>query len=748
MGRSLTIRRLAPGTALAIAMLAVLAAFAPSARGHSAFVEGTPPPGSRLETSPARIGLEFTEPLNRALTKAQLVDARTGRKVATEPVEGEGRQLVLRPTRALASPAAYRVDWHTVSTLDGHALEGSFGLGVRTAAVGGAQRLEQSPLARDGWLRIASRAVFYAALLFFAGGLLAGLVTRASRPPWGWVVPSTAGRSSFAGVDVEQAERAVWRRTRAAGWVAAAAGGLVAVVETIDAADTLSTRAADAYLLSTPSGAARLAAVGATMVALTVLRRRWRVAAVAAAAALLAVAVGGHAGSASPRLLAIGADWLHLAGGAVWAGGIAHIVAAWAPSLRRMSALDRQSVIREVLGGFGRIAMPAFGVVVLAGLATAVLQLGQVQALWQTSYGVALAVKIALVGVIGALSYVHAVRLRPRLLAGVEASPRRERRHWRLLRSEPVVAGAAVAVAALLAVFPLPPRQLLEEATAGGDGGEQASAVPAPAPGELSVAEQAGPWIAAVWIRRDGQRLRGTVRLLDIDAKPVGARVRVARARQRGCGRGCMRFVSAPNRKVLTVHISRGASQHSARVPVRFDPRRTAGARALLRRAHETLDRADSFRIEERLSGGPGSLVTVDYAVRPPSRFRTTVRADNVAERINIGSRAWGRVNGGPWTVDDRLSPVDTSELLPARGHAQHVRFLAVGSQRGRRFADIALTDPGSLEKFGTPFWFRLRIDLATGRPTGMRMVAPGHFMRHRYLAFGEPLDIKPPISR
>lgn len=278
-------------------------------------------------------------------------------------------------------------------------------------------------------------------------------MTRASRPPWGWVVPSTAGRSSFAGVDVEQAERAVWRRTRAAGWVAAAAGGLVAVVETIDAADTLSTRAADAYLLSTPSGAAPRRC-WATMVALTVLRRRWRVAAVAAAAALLAVAVGGHAGSASPRLLAIGADWLHLAGGAVWAGGIAHIVAAWAPSLRRMSALDRQSVIREVLGGFGRIAMPAFGVVVLAGLATAVLQLGQVQALWQTSYGVALAVKIALVGVIGALSYVHAVRLRPRLLAGVEASPRRERRHWRLLRSEPVVAGAAVAVAALLAVFP------------------------------------------------------------------------------------------------------------------------------------------------------------------------------------------------------------------------------------------------------------------------------------------------------
>lgn len=414
-----------------------------------------------------------------------------------------------------------------------------------------------------------------------------------------------------------------------------------------------------------------------------------------------------------------------------------------------MSALDRRSVMREVLGGFGRVAVPAFGVVVLAGLATAVLQLGRVQALWETSYGVVLAVKIALVGLVGALSYIHAMRLRPRLLAGdAEGSPRRERRHWRLLRSEPAVAGAAVAVAALLAVFPLPPRQLLEEAAAGDSAAGQTSAVPAPTPGELSVAEQAGPWIAAVWVRREGERLRGTVRLLDLNAEPVGARVHVARADQHDCGRGCVRFANAPDRPVLAVHASRGASRHTALVPVRFDPDRTPEARALLRRAHGTIARAQSFRIEERLSGGPGSLVTVDYAVRPPSRFRTTVRTDDVAEQINIGSRSWSRVNGGQWSADDRLDPVDTDNLLPWRGHAQQVRFLATGDQRGRRFADIALADPGSLEKFGTPFWFRLRIDLATGRVTGMRMVAPGHFMRQRYLGYDQPLEIEPPTRR
>ena len=51
------------------------------------------------------------------------------------------------------------VRWHSVSTDDGHALEGSFSFGVRASALGGQHTLVQSPLARGGLLRIGLRGL-------------------------------------------------------------------------------------------------------------------------------------------------------------------------------------------------------------------------------------------------------------------------------------------------------------------------------------------------------------------------------------------------------------------------------------------------------------------------------------------------------------------------------------------------------------------------------------------------------------
>ena len=170
---------------LAIATLVAFVALAGSASAHSAFQEASPEPGAHIDTSPGEIVLAFSEPLNRSLTLVRVVDVRAGRRVPSTLSISAGRRVIVRPDEGLVSPAAYRVDWHTVSTQDGHALEGSFGFGVRTAAIGGEQRLEQSSLARDGWLRVLVRGLFYGALLFVAGGLFTGLLLSRSGSPWG-----------------------------------------------------------------------------------------------------------------------------------------------------------------------------------------------------------------------------------------------------------------------------------------------------------------------------------------------------------------------------------------------------------------------------------------------------------------------------------------------------------------------------------------------------------------------------------
>src|SRR5207253_9332030 len=108
-------------------------------------------------------------------------------------------------------------------------------------------------------------------------------------------------------------------------------------------------RAIDAYLLSTVSGGARAVAVAAAAIAVLLARRARRAAAGALLIGLAAIAVGGHANSASPRAFALLSDWLHLVAAAAWTGGIAQIVATWLPGVRRLSLGERRTVMRAVL---------------------------------------------------------------------------------------------------------------------------------------------------------------------------------------------------------------------------------------------------------------------------------------------------------------------------------------------------------------------------------------------------------------
>ncbi|MDQ3433591.1 MAG: copper resistance protein CopC, partial [Actinomycetota bacterium] len=172
---------------------AILAgASAESAEAHAAFLESKPQPGARLTAGPRTIRLEFTEPVNRRLTTATLTELPSGETIPTAMGAGEKGELLLRPAARLRR-AAFRVNWHTVSTEDGHALEGSIAFGVGTAATGSSQELEQSPLARGGWLRIALRAFLYAGLFFFAGGVFCSILLSRGKAPDGWLVPESLG---------------------------------------------------------------------------------------------------------------------------------------------------------------------------------------------------------------------------------------------------------------------------------------------------------------------------------------------------------------------------------------------------------------------------------------------------------------------------------------------------------------------------------------------------------------------------
>jgi uncharacterized membrane protein len=464
-------------------------------------------------------------------------------------------------------------------------------------------------------------------------------------------------------------------------------------------------------------------------------------AAVPAAGALLAVAASGHAASAEPRVPAILTDWLHLLAAATWLGGIALIIIVWWPEVRAGELAVRLYAIREVLPAFGRVALPAFLLVASTGAVSALVQLGHVQALWQTAYGRVLLAKITLVALIAAASYTHALRLRPRLVvANPHPDERVERAHWCLLRSEPILGAAVVAAVAFLVAFPLPPRQL-------GEADEAAAAerpcdpcpLPRPAADELSVAEHAGSRLVAAWLRRSGGRLSGTVRVQDIEDEPVRARATVVRARQASCGPGCWRFSLDGSGAPLAVAMRERGRRYVARLPTRWSDGGSRRARRLLVRTQRTMSRLRSMRELETVTSGPGAFARTVYRLQAPDRFGYVTKG-GVASVV-VGGRQWFREPGGDWRrqrYGGGGPPFRTRGWFRWTPYAQEVRLLRDDGKR----AELALMDPG------TPVWLRLTVDLRTMRTVRERMIATAHFMTRRYVDFNEPVLVRPPAER
>lgn len=686
-----------------------------------------------MQAGPGEITLTFTEPLNRGLSSANLLDASSGKEIPSTLVGGGERELTLRP-RIRLERAPYRVDWHTVSTLDGHPLEGSFSFGVRTAAIGGEHSIEQSPLARDGWLRIATRAVLYASLFFFAGGVLNAALLAPRRRPRRWLVPEGVDRQlRLAGLDPEREAERLWQRTLNAGAIALIAAVAVAVIEAADAGGGLSAHSLDEYLLSNKAGLARVGTVAAVGAALLAARRWQLVASLSLFLAFLTIALSGHANSASPQSLAVVTDWLHLIAAAVWVGGIAQLAAAWVPRVARAPSELRAAVIRSVLRPFGRIALPAFAFVLASGSINALIQLGHVQELWQSSYGRVLAIKIGFVALIALASYAHALRLRPRLLAA-NPHPRRrlERRHWRLLGREPWLGLGVIVAASALVAFPLPPRQLTEadEAEAAAPC-EPSCPLPNAAAGVLPVAGHAGPRVAAFWLREPREDPPGgTLRLLNVNGKPVDASIEIADADLEGCGQGCWRFALARPVHSLSANINGTA----AGVPAGWDPGRSREARALLREAQATMRRLRTVRMNESVTSGLGLTVRTRYRFVAPDRM--AYRTSGGGRYVAIGSAAYTQIGGGRYQKGQfGAGSFRLRAFFRWTPYGRSVRWL----RSSGRTVQVALFDSA------TPVWFRLTINRRTKRVLRERMIAKAHFMNRRYFAFDRPLAIRAP---
>lgn len=683
----------------------------------------------------------FSEPLNRPLSSLKLTTAGGAAVRATVTSDGETR-LVLRPLHRLAR-GVYELRWRTVSADDGHTAEGSYSFGVRAPVRGAAESAPAGPLAAGGWWRALLDAVFDGALILFCGGVFCSALLSARGEPGAWLLPD--GRRREIG-------RRQWRVTIGIGAAAVVCSLVATLADAAHAGGGISTRALHAYFLSDAAGYARLA-VPAMLLASVVMAMRGAPGRASAPAvlALAAVAAGGHASSAHLSGVAFASDLIHLIAASVWLGGIVNLAIAWVPRLRDLGAAGRRQIVEVVLPRFGRVALPAFITLVIAGAVNAATELGTPRALWTDGYGRVLLVKTALVGVVAMLSYKHALRLRPRLLASRDYDSRLERRHWQLLASEPILGTGIVLAAALLVAYapPIDLSRALALASVPAGAARDTSALGS----QLSVAGEAGPYIVNALVSHDARGVSVELRTLTALQKPAALQVRVPGVATAGrCGVGCTRLALPGSPAALHVDVATRDHTYRVSLPIRYQVGAGTTAQRILTKVERAERQLGSVAIHETLGSGTGPPEVTDYQVGTPDRFAYELSRNGraVSDTTIVGVHEWTRTagqklweegiyggGGPPFSALGYLgwwTPFAGQPQLLGRSHAS-------GGDRAD-IADIATVSriPG----LGT-VWLRFAIDVTHDRVLHISMITTAHFMTQSWGAFDATAPIKSP---
>jgi Uncharacterized protein, homolog of Cu resistance protein CopC len=458
----------------ALLLFAATLALPATAWAHAHLRKSEPSASARLTAAPRFLRFWFSEAPELSLTTVTLLDA-AGKAVALSvPERDADGALAVRVSIAGALPAGrYTVRWRTAAA-DGHPSSGTFAFTLAatdTAAAAAAMSAAQSRTRADtatppatvrmdtstkdqpadadaltpAW--IVARAVAFLALLGVLGAVAFRLlVLRRMRD-----IP-----------DVTRAEMASEMATPA---MLLAAVLLLATAVKLYLQNRMMSGTAASDLahmermsMETHWGAAWRLQFAAGITALIGFAMAWRrvgagwiVAGAACLALAWGVALSGHAAAAPDwRALAIADDALHILGASAWLGSLLWLVVT---GLRAtgLVASERPGRVASLVTAFSPVALGSAALVVLTGLVSAWLRLGYVSALWSTSYGQVLLVKLLfLSGVIGTGFYNWRV-VQPAL--GTDVATARLRRS---ASSELMIGVIVIVVTAVLVAMPTP----------------------------------------------------------------------------------------------------------------------------------------------------------------------------------------------------------------------------------------------------------------------------------------------------
>ena len=417
---------------------------------HAHLVRSDPAAGSHVAVAPQIIRLWFSEQPELSMTFASLKDS-LGKTFALSPAEREtsGQMGIAFHVSGALPAGRYTLSWRTAAS-DGHPSSGTVAFVVAAPTeVSGLATLappsrvdstgaalspgaatvprKETPLDAEDVDAASSignsiaRAFLFLALLALIGAVsFKLLVLRAAR-----AVPN-------------ELKQRMSQRAATLGMIAAVVVIIVALVR-LNLESRMMSAMPDmpgmkamgvrGMVMQTDWGFAfriQLAAALAALIGFVLVIRRvrggWFVATASALILAITPALGGHA-AASPRFtsLMIAADWLHVLGGASWLGSLLYVMGIGVPIALRLDRSERWASIASLVNAFSPLALASAGVVVASGVFASWIHLEHLSALWETSYGKTLVVKMLLVAIIFGIGAYNFKRVQPQLVTEIGA---------------------------------------------------------------------------------------------------------------------------------------------------------------------------------------------------------------------------------------------------------------------------------------------------------------------------------------
>lgn len=394
-----------------------------TAAAHALPQSATPPEGAEVQTAPKVVEITFGETPDPKLSSITVINSSGVSVDAGPTVVVPGQPLELEVPLKPIGNGVYTVTWKTVSETDGHLATGAYAFGVGESAASASAHASRSVVSPPpSVLAVVARWLFFVGVLGIVGVASTCVLALREIPRFAarglipmWVI------ASLGVAGVVESERAA----AGIGWAALFSTSLgTVVVERLAALVLVAVGIVGALVAD---GTARRVGIG--------------LAGVGAAASMWVDVAASHAGAQAPVAANLLAQWAHIVATGVWIGGLLMLILA----VRGQPSELKARAVRR----FSTTAGVAIVVVAVTGTFRAVIEIGSVDKLFSTAFGVLVLVKVGLFVVLaglGAINRFGNVPRASRILSGL-----------RRVGSTEIVVGAAVVLVAAALVNVAPP---------------------------------------------------------------------------------------------------------------------------------------------------------------------------------------------------------------------------------------------------------------------------------------------------